>query len=635
MAWHATQSSLFRFSFHNWYGFRRALLRAFGANVGERARVSRKTKITCPWNLTLRANSNVGAGAHLYALGPVDIGEWSTVSQGAHLCAGTHDYREADFPLKRVPVTVEREAWVCADAFVGPNVTIGEGAILGARSCAMSDLKAWTVYHGNPATPVKRRAQTQSVHSDHKRKKAPSQAAPRLDFYSHFMRPDQIGSAIQWSDLCEGLAARGWSVRAFASNRSFDDPRARLPSVDHGGSVALHRIWRPPLPQSKPIGRLGNAAWMHGAWIARAGIEWLRDSYDHGVGGRTTLPPQPSSRPGGLVEPASTPDVVLLTSDPLFSVGLAPIFRKLFPSAAIAHWPFDLYPEAAAADELVFTDDPIYRIAKATVAHGYRSCDLIADLGPCMRRRIQTYGPSAISTTLTPWALTEPSALPTPNPTTRQELFGDASLALLYSGTFGRAHTASLSLEVMRRLRSSSVHMTWAVRGNGLDRLRALISEDDTNVSLAAPCDRETLSDRLASADVHVVTMRDTWTGISVPSKFTGALAVGRPVLFEGPADASVAEWIREHNVGWTLSSQRDVDPIAQELLSLSTDIHKARALQERAFDVYRTHFSKQVALDNFDRQLRTLIGASPACATNGVSSGASGWLTSASRVYA
>ena len=65
-----------------------------------------------------------------------------------------NDYDEPNMPLRRPPITIEDDAWVAADAFVGPDVTIGRGAILGARGCAFKDLDPWTIYGGNPAKAI-------------------------------------------------------------------------------------------------------------------------------------------------------------------------------------------------------------------------------------------------------------------------------------------------------------------------------------------------------------------------------------------------------------------------------------------------------------------------------------------------
>ena len=157
MLWGFAQATLFRCSFHNWYGFRRTLLRLFGAKLHDTANLRRTVTVECPWNLTIGAESSVGDRAILYCLGPVTIGARVTVSQGAHLCAGSHDSRRATMPLLRPPIDIEDDAWIAADAFVGPKVRVKEGAILGARAVALEDLEPWSIYLGNPAARVRAR----------------------------------------------------------------------------------------------------------------------------------------------------------------------------------------------------------------------------------------------------------------------------------------------------------------------------------------------------------------------------------------------------------------------------------------------------------------------------------------------
>ncbi|MEL6168581.1 MAG: acetyltransferase [Pseudomonadota bacterium] len=138
------------------WGWRRALLRLFGARIGQGVHVYPSVRIAIPWMLEIGDEAAVGDAAILYSLGPLRIGARSTVSQGAHLCAGTHDLGRPDRPLVRAPIRIGRDAWVCADAFVGPGVNLGDGSILGARAVAVRDIPARTTAAGNPARIVRR-----------------------------------------------------------------------------------------------------------------------------------------------------------------------------------------------------------------------------------------------------------------------------------------------------------------------------------------------------------------------------------------------------------------------------------------------------------------------------------------------
>lgn len=148
---------LFALSPRPLWGWRRLLLRLFGARIGSDVHVYPSVRITIPWNLAIGDETAIGEGVILYALGPITIGRQVTVSQHAHLCAGSHDYRDPAMPLLKPPVTIGDGAWICADAFVGPGVTIGAGAIAGARAVLVADVPAHAIVGGNPARQIGQR----------------------------------------------------------------------------------------------------------------------------------------------------------------------------------------------------------------------------------------------------------------------------------------------------------------------------------------------------------------------------------------------------------------------------------------------------------------------------------------------
>ena len=136
------------------FAWRRGLLRLFGATVGAHVHVYPSARILLPWNLEIGEWSSVGDDVLIYNLGLVRLGRRVTISHRAHLCAGSHDYRRPDLPLLKPPISIGDDAWVCTDAFIGPNVTVGEGAVVGARAVAVRDVAPWCVVAGNPARSV-------------------------------------------------------------------------------------------------------------------------------------------------------------------------------------------------------------------------------------------------------------------------------------------------------------------------------------------------------------------------------------------------------------------------------------------------------------------------------------------------
>lgn len=157
LVWDAIWVVFFRHSLkpmHNWRAF---LLRLFGAQVGQGVHVYPKVQIWAPWNLILEDQCGIANGAILYSQGRIRVGRRAVVSQGAHLCAGTHDYTQNGFPLVTKPIYIGDHAWIAAEAFIHAGVIIGEGCVIGARAVVTKDMPSWMICSGHPCKPIKDR----------------------------------------------------------------------------------------------------------------------------------------------------------------------------------------------------------------------------------------------------------------------------------------------------------------------------------------------------------------------------------------------------------------------------------------------------------------------------------------------
>ncbi len=135
-------------------GWRRFLLRLFGARIADGCNVAPSVRIWLPRHLTMERAASMGPGVDCYNMAPITIGAATIVSQRAFLCAGNHDPRDPDFQLITAPIVIGAGAWIAAEAFVGPGVTIGRGAVVAARGCAVRDVAEWAIVAGNPARQV-------------------------------------------------------------------------------------------------------------------------------------------------------------------------------------------------------------------------------------------------------------------------------------------------------------------------------------------------------------------------------------------------------------------------------------------------------------------------------------------------
>lgn len=161
-AWTLTWLSLASWTPPLMRGWRRTLLRFFGAKMASGSDVRASARVWSPRNLIMEKDSMIAAGVNCYNMALVSLGERALVSQKAVLCAGNHRIDDAEFQLIAEPITLKAYSWIATEAFVAPGVNVGEGAVLGARAVALDDLNEWTLYVGNPAVAKRMRKQPKS-----------------------------------------------------------------------------------------------------------------------------------------------------------------------------------------------------------------------------------------------------------------------------------------------------------------------------------------------------------------------------------------------------------------------------------------------------------------------------------------
>lgn len=158
VVWNVVYVFLFRpFGLGPFKKWRIFLLRLFGAKIHSTANIYASVKIWAPWNLTLGAHSTLGRKVDCYNQGKITIGDNTTISQKSYLCASTHDINDPLNNLILAPIEIGDQVWVAADAFIGPNVNIEQGAVVGARAAVFKQVDTWSVVGGNPAKFIKKR----------------------------------------------------------------------------------------------------------------------------------------------------------------------------------------------------------------------------------------------------------------------------------------------------------------------------------------------------------------------------------------------------------------------------------------------------------------------------------------------
>lgn len=155
--WWLVQSIFFKNSPQFMYGFRRFLLRLFGAKIGKRVIIRSSVKTTYPWKVSIGDYSWVGDDVNLYSLGEINIGKNVVISQKSYLCTGSHNYLQSDFPISAKKITIKDECWLATDVFIAPGITIEKGSVIGSRSSVYKNIPANKICMGNPAKIIRAR----------------------------------------------------------------------------------------------------------------------------------------------------------------------------------------------------------------------------------------------------------------------------------------------------------------------------------------------------------------------------------------------------------------------------------------------------------------------------------------------
>lgn len=157
ICWRVVWLIFFRTSPELFHAWRRFLLVVFGAKIGRGVKVMPSVHCWAPWNLAIGDHTSISHGVDLYAVDKIEIGSHVTISQRAFICTASHDIDHANMPLVTAPVTICDGAWICAEVYVHPGVTVGVDAVAGVRSVVFHDVPARQVVGGNPARMVRMR----------------------------------------------------------------------------------------------------------------------------------------------------------------------------------------------------------------------------------------------------------------------------------------------------------------------------------------------------------------------------------------------------------------------------------------------------------------------------------------------
>jgi colanic acid biosynthesis glycosyl transferase WcaI len=368
-------------------------------------------------------------------------------------------------------------------------------------------------------------------------------------FVNRYFWPDHSATSQMASDLAFHLASRGWDVAVVTSRQRYDDAQARLPETEVERGVRVVRVWSTRFGRAGLVGRAMDYLTFY-----------LSSFFAIRRQGRDAL-------------------VVAMTDPPLLSVIAAMAAKQT------VNWVQDLFPEVAeglgirAPRFLRRLRDWSLRHARANVVLGER-----------MAARVPK------SVVIHNWADAALRPIPHVENPFRRDL-RDAFVAG-YSGNLGRAHEFDTILGAMQGLHE----IRFLIAGGGA-RLDAVKSAAGANATFLPYQPRELLSQSLSAADVHLVSLQPQLEGLIVPSKFYGALAVGRPVIFIGAHDGEIASIIDAHRCG-VVVAPGDVEGLTRAIRTLRANPAETAAMGARGREAYRERFAPERAFEMWERML-------------------------------
>jgi glycosyltransferase involved in cell wall biosynthesis len=402
-------------------------------------------------------------------------------------------------------------------------------------------------------------------------------ASRRVIFVNRYYDPDQSATSQMLTDLARGLAARGFEVHVVASGQLYDDPGTRLIAVETLCGVRVHRVATTRFGRRNLSGRAIDYA----SFYAACAVMLLR-----------------LLRRGDLL--------VVKTDPPLLSILAAPIAR--IKHTPIINWQQDVYPEVASqlgANPLpAWLDRGLRRVRDASL----RAATMNVLIGGRMREHLAARGiPESKLSVIENWA--DGDAIQ-PKSAAASELRARLGLAehfvACYSGNLGRAHEFETLLAGAQALKDEPSFQFLIIGGGAkIEALKEGVARHALdNFHFLPPQPRGTLSDSLAAADVHLVSLLPALEGLIVPSKLYGILAAGRPLIFIGDADGHIGRIVARAGCG-RIVTVGDGQGLADSLRSLQADPNARARMGTRARQLWCDEFSLQRALERWIALLR------------------------------
>lgn len=352
-----------------------------------------------------------------------------------------------------------------------------------------------------------------------------SQKRPHLLVISQVYVPDPAAVGQHLADVAEAMVARGWDVTVYTSARGYDDPSERYLLQEIRKGVDVRRFALSSFGKSSIAVRLA------------AQILFLIQASARAMCARRF-------------------DCLLVSTSPPFA-GFFGAILSLLRRKPLVWWVMDINPDQmvvagklSRSSLLVTIFDWMNRVTLRQATAVVTLDDYMADT---LKRK---YDASAKMHVIPPWSHNESRAGVQDDANRFRKAHGlEGRFVVMYAGNHAIQHPLDTLLDAAKQLECDARFIFVFVGGGaGKAEVERRIREGAGNLLSLPYQPLEAISDCLAAADVHVVSMGNDMVGIVHPCKIYGALATGRPVLGFAPPLSHVASLLYASDRGWVVA---------------------------------------------------------------------------------
>ena len=398
-------------------------------------------------------------------------------------------------------------------------------------------------------------------------------------FVNRYGYPDHSATSQIMSDLAASLASSGFSVAMVTSRLCYDAPSMVLPVREQWKGVDIHRIWTSRFGRKHLPGRLADYLTFY-----------------------LTLP-------WTLWRVLQRGDIVIAKTDPPLISLVVAVIAKL-RGAVLVNWLQDVFPELLVAMGEPKIPSFLARILQILRNASLRLAAKNVVIGERMSEYFHAQGIATEQLQVIPnWAHEgDISSMPTSESQLRESLHLSNKFVVAYSGNLGRAHDTETIFDAAWKLRDAS-HVVFLIigGGHGYDQLRMRAMQAGLLSIIFQPYQPlEKLSDSMAAADLHLLSLRPELEGHIVPSKFYGIASAERPMVFIGDEDGELARLIKAHDCGFSLQPG-NADELARRILELAADPDTCHRYGRAARQLLQARFSRADAHKQWHNLLQHL----------------------------